>query len=219
MWSATYDSEPNPLLALEARMLRPKLGNLSGLNVLDVATGTGRWMDYAASTGASAFGVDASPEMLGIAAGKAGLAGRLILGDACALPLRANSIDLAICSFALGYLPSAAPALAEMARVAHRVVISDLHPEAVSRGWSRSFRSGGHSWSIEQFRHSPEVLQRAARNAGMTLLWAAEAGFGEPERHLFEQAGKPDLFRVVRSKPAVLATSWVRKGLEGTICT
>src|ERR1019366_5591536 len=46
IWSAHYDRDPNPLLALESRLLAPRLGHLDGRTVLDVATGTGRWMSY-----------------------------------------------------------------------------------------------------------------------------------------------------------------------------
>ncbi len=128
MWSDHYDSTPNPLLALETRMLAPRLGDLCGRTVLDVAAGTGRWMSYSVAHGAHALGIDLSAQMLGVASGKTGLSGRLVLGDASVLPFRSDSFDLAICSFALSYLPCAAPALAEMARVARRVVISDMHP-------------------------------------------------------------------------------------------
>src|SRR3954463_9801159 len=71
IWSTSYDSDPNPLLALESRLLTPRLGKLANSTVLDVATGTGRWMEYAARCGARVIGIDVSTQMLGIAAGKA----------------------------------------------------------------------------------------------------------------------------------------------------
>src|SRR4051794_19892579 len=85
IWSRSYDSDPNPLLALEARLLAPRMQNLAGISVLDVATGTGRWMDYAVSRGANVIGIDFSPHMLGMAACKTALSTRLVLGDARAL--------------------------------------------------------------------------------------------------------------------------------------
>ena len=41
LWSGTYDRDPNPVLALERRVIRERLGPLSGRCVLDIATGTG----------------------------------------------------------------------------------------------------------------------------------------------------------------------------------
>jgi hypothetical protein len=58
LWSATYDTDPNPLLALEQRVLRERLTVNSGTRVLDLATGTGRWLEYVLSMGANGFGVE-----------------------------------------------------------------------------------------------------------------------------------------------------------------
>ncbi len=213
-WSATYDSDPNPLLALESRLLTPRLGNLNGLRVLDVAAGTGRWMEYAASHGARATGIDISPQMLFIAAGKPSLSRRLVLGDIQSLPFLSRAIDLAICSFALSYLPFATAAFGEMTRVARRVIVSDMHPEAMLRGWTRSFQSGGRSWKIEHFYHSISDLNQVAQAAGMKPDWTAEAAFDLPELEFFERAGRRSLFHEVRHTSAVFAASWSRPRCE-----
>ena len=38
LWSASYDRDPNPILALERRVLRDRLGPLSGRCLLDIGT-------------------------------------------------------------------------------------------------------------------------------------------------------------------------------------
>jgi hypothetical protein len=38
----------------------------------------------------------------------------------------------------------------------------------------------------------------------------AEATIGEPERELFERAGRPELFEAASRTPAVLLTQWLR---------
>ena len=210
IWSEHYDSDPNPLLALESRVIQPRLGNPEGLTVLDVAAGTGRWMSWAASHGASTVGIDFSRQMLQVAAQKPSLSKRLVLGDMRALPFRTASVDLAICSFALSYLPFAESAFGELVRVARRVIVSDLHPAAMLKGWKRSFHSEGRSWNIDHYYHNPADLERTARAAGMKLQWTVEAAFDLPELPLFELAGKPNLFNAVCGTPAVFAASWVR---------
>jgi ubiquinone/menaquinone biosynthesis C-methylase UbiE len=214
IWSGHYDSDPNPLLALESRILQPRLGNLKELKVLDVAAGTGRWMSYAASQGASTIGIDASPQMLHVASQKRPLSRRLVLGDMRSLPFRSGSVDLAICSFALSYVPFASGAFSELARVARRIVVSDLHPAAMLKGWKRSFHSAGRSWKIDHFYHSPADLERIARAVGMKLQWTMEAVFDLPELPLFELAGKPRLFDDVSGTPAVFAASWINDKCE-----
>jgi ubiquinone/menaquinone biosynthesis C-methylase UbiE len=209
MWAAQYDSVPNPLLALESRMLAPRLGALSGMDLLDVAAGTGRWMSYSAAQGARTLGIDLSLQMLQVAATKEGISGRLVLGDASSLPFRSGSFDLAICSFALSYLACPALPLAEMARVARRVVISDMHPAAAQSGWNRGYRTASENVQIEHFCHSFEDLNRIAQASGMTLEWRMEDTFDLQELPLFELTGKKDRFDLVRHTPAVFVASWV----------
>ena len=70
-WAPSYDTQPNPLLALEQRVLLPRLGDVRGLDVLDAGCGTGRWLgQLAGRSPRSLIGVDISPVMLGLAASK-----------------------------------------------------------------------------------------------------------------------------------------------------
>jgi SAM-dependent methyltransferase len=210
MWSALYDEQPNPILALETRLLQDHIGRLEDCAFLDVATGTGRWMRIAQSCGARVFGVDLCPEMLQCAARKPGLAGHLALADACELPLRSSSIDVAVCSLAFGYISEPRSAMREMARVARSVIISDLHPEASAAGWTRGFRVSGERYELEHRTYSERKLQGYAYEAGLVEEWKVEARFGEPERELFVQAGKEQLFSELQCIPAVLITGWRR---------
>jgi ubiquinone/menaquinone biosynthesis C-methylase UbiE len=208
IWSASYDDTANPLLALEMRVLRKRLGPLSGCRLLDVAAGTGRWTGYAAEQGAQVTGVDLSPHMLAVAARKPSLAGRLAVADMRALPIADAAADLALCSFALSYVESVPATMAELARVARRVVVSDLHPTATAAGWSRSFRSGADVYSIRSYAHSFAEIENAATAAGLEKHWEVEASFGEPERQFFEAAGKGSQFSAAQQIPAIFVRCW-----------
>src|SRR5579859_3536147 len=120
LWSASYDHDANPIVALERRVIRGRLGILPGRRLLDVATGTGYWLTYALSQGARAFGLDLSPEMLRQAANKPGLANRLVRADMNVLPLKDSAADVAVCSLAVGYLSSIRDLFRELARVSKR---------------------------------------------------------------------------------------------------
>jgi ubiquinone/menaquinone biosynthesis C-methylase UbiE len=212
-WAPIYDAGLNPLLALETRVLLEKLSPLRCSCFLDVACGTGRWLLLAQQYAAKVLGVDFCPEMLFQASRKPGLAGCLGLAEAYRLPVADGAADLTLCSFALGYLASPGPALAEMARVSRkggRVVVTDLHPRALAAGWTRSFRSDGQIYEIDHHLHPIATWVTAAESAGLSLDWCLEAGFDEPEREIFRQAGKDPLFPEMSRIPALLAMSWTK---------
>jgi SAM-dependent methyltransferase len=209
--SASYDSQPNALLSLETRVLSEMIEPLAGCRLLDIATGTGRWMRHAAARGAMVFGLDLCPEMLAKAEENVPQARGLVCASAGWLPFVRDAADIALCSFALGYAASPGDVLGEMARVARRVIVSDMHPLAVDAGWKRSFRTGNGAFEIEQCPHKVDEIDAAAHRAGLEKQWRIEAYFGPPERSLFEAAGKAHLYMQARRVPAVLATGWVRR--------
>lgn len=208
IWSSQYDETPNPILALEMRVLAPRLGGIGGLRVLDAGSGTGRWMEWAEQRGARVFGVDACREMVLESVRKPSLAGRTVLADVRGIPVGNDTVDIAICSFTLGYLPSHGPVLRELARVSRFVVVSDLHPEAVRHGWTRSFRAAGERYEMEQHEYSIAELDKAAGAAGLVREWRLEPSFGEPEREIFRRAGKEAAFDETSHLQAILITAW-----------
>jgi ubiquinone/menaquinone biosynthesis C-methylase UbiE len=208
IWSRQYDRDPNPLLSLEMRTLAGKLEPLAGRRVLDAGSGTGRWMAWAEAHGANVFGVDLCREMVIEAANKPGLRGRSVIADVRELPIQNEWADTVICSFTLGYVPAIESVFRELARVARRVIVSDLHPEAARRGWTRSFRTGDRVYQLEHHCHSRKEMAIAAKSAGLAPVWQVEATFGDPEREIFRRAGKSAAFESVREIPAVLITAW-----------
>jgi SAM-dependent methyltransferase len=213
IWSATYDGDANPLLALDSRVLRERLGTLRGLRVIDVACGTGRWMTEAHAQGAEVAGLDFSGEMLAVAARKPGLSGRLTLGYAGQLPFRTGAADLALCSMAVNYFPSLQGAFAEMARVVRhggRVAVSDIHPDAIAAGWKRSFRSEGSSYEIDHQTFSIRQLNDAAKQSSLKPAWHFGACFGPSERVIFRRMAKEALFAELNRYPALHIACWTK---------
>ena len=197
LWAETYDWDLNPIVALEDRIMRECLDLSPGMRVLDLGTGTGRWLQYALEYRTSALGLDLSGDMLRVAARKSGLRGKLMKGSLQRLPFPDQCADLAICSLSLGYADSPLTALREMKRVARKVIVSDLHPSALQAGWVRSFRAHGQTYEIANRSYS---LPESA--------WRLEAFFGEPERSIFEQAGKASQFESARRIPAIFIAGW-----------
>jgi ubiquinone/menaquinone biosynthesis C-methylase UbiE len=196
-----YDRAPNALLSLEKRIMTPLLGDLRGRRVIDVGAGTGRWASDCAARGASAIAVDFCYEMLRQSIQPA------IQADGRLLPLRDSSADLVVCAFVLGYAPEMFAELGRIVRPGGRVLASDVHPEALRRGWTRSFRhSGG---VIEVAHRSYSLADLRARDLRLTVF--LEPRLGEPERAIFEQAGRAERFAEAGRLPAIFVAQWVRE--------
>lgn len=217
LWAPIYDSNPNPLLALESRIVRALLrGSHSERvpkRVVDVACGTGRWMLHFHHAGAAVAGIDACREMLAQAARHEALRDRLILGDAQNIPLADEIADLVICSFAASYASDLGCLMREIARITVRggnVVVSDMHHLAAAAGWRRSFKIGATVYELEHCDRSPDEIRATAETEGLRLDREEQASFDEEERAIFERAGKQHLYPQVRKIPAVWAGIWTK---------
>jgi malonyl-CoA O-methyltransferase len=201
-----YDSIPNALVALEQRTLTPLLPhNLERQTVVDVAAGTGRWALHCGKRGARAIAVDFCHEMLRKVPSLAAQAG-MVQADAEWLPLPNASADVVICAFALGYAPACFAELARITRPGGMVLVSDVHPEALDRGWTRSFR---HRGEVIQVADQPYELADLYA-PGLRLSCLIEPRLGPPEREVFERAGRLDRFDEACREPAIFVARWIR---------
>jgi SAM-dependent methyltransferase len=203
IWAASYDAEPNPLLALEERTLAPLLSPLADARVVDVACGTGRWLRYVRAHGARAVGIDFCTEML------ARCGNNVALANAARMPFQDAFADVVICAFALGYLePESLPELARIVRPGGRLFVTDVHPAALERGWTRGFRNGAEVYEV---RHRAYRLSDILRAPCLDLISLHEPIFGDPERIVFERAGKAGAFEDSLRTPAIFAAQWLRR--------
>jgi SAM-dependent methyltransferase len=217
-WAATYDRTPNPLLALEQRCLLPLIPDVAGKRVLDLACGTGRWLEQLlAAKPVSGFGIDMSTAMLAVAQQKAGVAGRLARADCRQLPFPSDAFDLAVCSFAVEHIGHLSEVAAEWSRVLKQpadLFIAGLHPAAYAAGWRAGFRHGQEAMQIDAVPHSAKEMVEVFRCAGFALWHQLECFVGEPERPLFAYAGKEGFFDTAREVPAIMISHFRRCSAE-----
>ena len=145
------------LLDDQERVLDEFLGDVSGRKVLDMATGTGRAALALAKRGAFVTGVDASREMLKVAAARAAdarLSIEFVEGDAHALTFPDRWFQATVCLRMLMHVPDWRRALSELCRVTeHRLVIDypALGSVAVVQAlWRRAALSMGRN--VEAYR-------------------------------------------------------------------
>jgi ubiquinone/menaquinone biosynthesis C-methylase UbiE len=206
LWADTWDATPSPIVGLEERLLGPWIARMSSRLTVDVGCGTGRW-----ASRLGAIGIDASPEMLAVAARKPGMSGRLAVADAVALPVASGCADLALCTLTLGHVRDWAGAVRELARILKpggTLLLTDFHPAAVARGWRRTFRSLGQVYELEHHPYTIEQMQDAG--TGLILQQCAAGAIGEPERKYFVQADRAEMFEEACQTPVVLLSEWTR---------
>ncbi len=120
---AYYDEEyyagavQDAKLPWHCRRVAGRLGNLSGRSVLDVACGTGTWLEHLRSRGASVAGIDLSRKAVDACLQRFP-GGDFACGPAESLPFADARFDLVTCMGSLEHFLDKPRALAEMKRVA-----------------------------------------------------------------------------------------------------
>lgn len=155
-----------------ARFLAP----VAGRSILDVGTGTGRAAIALAARGASVTGIDASAEMLAVAARRASAAHVAVTfgeGDAHRLAFADRSFDAAICLRMLMHAPDWKASLAELCRVARTQVVFDYPALTSGAAVQAAFRRAAYSFGarVEPYRVFSDRAVRAALAAnGFRIL-------------------------------------------------
>jgi SAM-dependent methyltransferase len=207
-WARTYDGDPNPILALEERHLKPMLPPLKGKRVLDLACGTGRWLTWLMAAGAgSGVGIDSSLAMLDVAKLKPNAQRRLVQADCGEIPFATGAFDLVVCSFAVSHIFDLQGMVCEVGRVATAradIFVSDLHPYAYGHGWHTGFRDSLGAVQIATVSRSEKEFLAPWVSIGFDCVASVTCRFSEPERRVFVHAGKAGDFDEFCQVPAVL---------------
>jgi len=161
--------------AIEQRLILAMMGELSGARVLDAGCGDGALACAAALRGADVTGVDPDPAILAAAASRAARAGiraAFLEGRVECLPFPDASFDVVASITVLCFVPDAALAVRELARVLRpggRLVLGELGRWS---SWAaiRRVRAwlGSATWRAARFRTEGE-LRSLARQAGLSV--------------------------------------------------
>ncbi len=189
-WAATYDTFPNPLIALEEEPVRRLIDACPPGRALDAACGSGRHTLYLAERGHQVTAVDVSPDMLKRAASQVQNV-ELHCGDLNGLPFESGGIDLAVCALALAHCPDLVPPVLELARVLRpggRLIVSDFHPFMGLLGNSALFLDAeGRPAYVESYPHLHADYLSAFKTARLSVRNCLEPRFGEAHLPLLSE--------------------------------
>ena len=174
-WAAVYDSDGNPLIALEEPWVDRLLGDVRGLSVLDVGCGTGRHAIRLAGRGARpVHALDFSESMLEQARRKPGAAqvDFRVHDLSRPLPVDAAAFDRVVCGLVVDHISDLAGLFGEMRRVCKPtgcVVVSVMHPAMMLKGVQARFHDpqSGQEVRPESCPHQVSDYVMAALGAGL----------------------------------------------------
>src|SRR5262249_32685063 len=146
LWAEVYDTDGNPLLALEERHIGALIGDATGLTIADVGCGTGRHAIRLAAAGARVTALDFSLRMIEAARAKPGAERvRFLLHDVAApLPLEYAAFDRVLCCLVMEHVPDLRALFRELRRICREtprgaIVVSAMHPAMLLRGVQARF--------------------------------------------------------------------------------
>jgi ubiquinone/menaquinone biosynthesis C-methylase UbiE len=175
-WAPVYDSDGNPLQALEEPRLRRTAGDVRGLDALDLGCGTGRHALWLARRGARVTAVDFSERMLERARRKRGASAvRFVTHDLHRrLPFPDGAFDLVVSGLVLEHIGDLDLFFGEARRVLRpggHAVVSAMHPAMFLRGTQARFTDPRTGKRVRpgSLPHSIADFVTAALRAGLAL--------------------------------------------------
>ncbi len=143
-WSELYDVDENPLIHLETPVVRRLLGDVTGMNLLDVGCGTGRWSHQLAGAGAKVTAFDFSEGMLQKARAKndANPVHFIQHDVADPFPFADATFDRLTCCLVIDHVADLIRLFSEMRRVCRPegcIVVSSMHPAMMLKGTQARF--------------------------------------------------------------------------------
>jgi ubiquinone/menaquinone biosynthesis C-methylase UbiE len=196
-WAATYDTDGNPLIAMEEPRVDGLLGDVRGLQILDVGCGTGRHALRLARASAIVTAIDFSDAMLAQARSKPGAEKIDFRVHDLSKPLsfEASQFDRVICGLVIDHIADLERLFREMSRVCKpggAVVVSVMHPAMMLRGVQARFhdKESGKEIRPQSVPNQLSDYVLAATHAGMKLDHLSEHVVDEALAERLERAKK-----------------------------
>jgi SAM-dependent methyltransferase len=170
LWADTYDTTPNPLVALDRRVTLSALSPRRGEHILDAGCGTGVHLAAISIARSRPVGLDFSRGMLRVAQRRAPRAGLVQADLNQRFPVQPRSFDAVLSALVSEHLSDLQRFFAESffaLRTGGRLVFSAFHPELARAGVEANFDRDGTEYRLGANPYSVSDY----------LNWIADAGF------------------------------------------
>ena len=157
LWSRTYDSTPNPVVATDSRYTVRLLSPQPGEAILDAGSGTGRNLKELLQAGSLPIGIDFSHGMVKVAQENYSDVPIALADLDRPLPFRDESFDAVLCSLIGEHLSAPGGVFQEFHRVLKtggRLAFSVYHPAMSAAGIEANFEQEGIEYRLGAFHYT-----------------------------------------------------------------
>jgi ubiquinone/menaquinone biosynthesis C-methylase UbiE len=193
LWSENYDKQPgNLMLDLDERIFGDLIENidLKDKGVADIGCGTGRhWGKLYEKHPSFVMGFDVSSGMLQQLLRKFPSALTHHTTDNLMKQVPDSFVDCLVSTLTIGHIENIDEAMASWSRVLRpggNMIITDFHPEMLSRGGKRSFRHKGRNLSVVNHIHPVEKLKEIFKKYELNIIRLEERRVDEKVKMYYE---------------------------------
>lgn len=169
LWAASYDTTPNPVVALDRRHTLHHLRPAPGERILDAGCGTGANLTRIVAAGAKPVGLDFSRGMLRVARRRLPDVSLAEVDLDRRLPLRPERFDGFLCSLVsehLRHLHVLLEGAHSVLRDGGRLVFAAFHPALATAGVEASFERDGTEYRLGAEPYTVDDYVNQVHDAG-----------------------------------------------------
>jgi len=210
LWASSYDSQPhNLMLALDEKLFSDLMEDISltDKTVTDIGCGTGRhWQKIIDKKPKKLIGYDVSGGMLAMLKKKFLEAETNKLDSNFLVELKNESIDIIVSTLTVAHIENIEEAFKEWNRILKpngEIIITDYHPEALSKGGNRTFSHNNKLVAVKNNIYAVAEIKKIARELGWLPLRVIEKRIDLSMKHYYEKHNALHLFQQFEGVPII----------------
>jgi ubiquinone/menaquinone biosynthesis C-methylase UbiE len=217
-WSQYYDAQPdNLMLALDEAIFKTLFAKVDFHNkiIADIGCGTGRhWKKMYAKQPSRIIGYDVSEGMLKVLKNKYPEAETHHLKTNHLAALENGSCDIIISNLAIAHIQDFEDAFTEWSCVLKtdgHIIITDYHPDTLSKGGNRTFRHNGRLIAVKNYIHPIIKIMDIASKLNFKVDDFTERKIDDSVKHYYEKQQAIKVFERFKGTSIIYGAHLTRK--------